>query len=300
MSAWIDGEILPIKDVRISPLAHSMHYGTGVFEGVRCYAQEGGGGGAFRLRDHLERLHTSARIVGYEVPWSVEDLTRATVETLKVNEMDAGYIRPLVWLGDGGMGVAGKDNTVHTMIMVWPWGAYLGEEGLKHGIRTQITSYERPTNNASAQRAKVTGQYVTSFMAKRQAMAQGFDEALMLDRGGNVVEGTGENLFVCLDGNLVTTPDASPILLGITRDTVITLARDLDIPVCMEEFSRTDMYRAEEAFLCGTAAEITPIREVDGRPLGESPGPVTRALQETYLSLVRGIGPRASEWITPV
>ena len=298
--AWLDGELKPLQDIRVSPLAHSLHYGTGVFEGIRCYTQPDGGGGVFRLRDHLERLHRSARILGYEIPWSADKLIAATLETLKANGMTGAYIRPLVWLGEGGMGVAGGDNSVHTMIAVWHWGAYLGEEGMKRGIRTQIASYERATGNASAQRAKVTGQYVTSFMAKRQAKALGFDEALLLDRDGNLVEGTGENLFLGRNGELITTPDSSPILLGITRDTVMTLATDLDIPVRTERFSRTDLYGADEAFLCGTAAEVTPIREVDSRLMKESPGPLTRAIQETYLALVRGVGPRVGEWITRV
>ena len=296
--AWIDGELLPIQEVRVSPLSHSLHYGTGIFEGIRSYEQESGGGGVFRLQDHLARLERSARVLGYDIPYTVEQLEAATLDTLRANRMSAAYIRPLVWLGEGAMGVAGGGNPVHTMIAVWPWGAYLGEEGMRHGIKTQIASYERPTGNACAQRAKITGQYVISFMAKRQARELGMDEGLLLDRDGYLAEATGENLFAAKNGLVATAPDASPILHGITRNTVLTLLGDLGFAVKLERFARTDLYAADEAFLCGTAAEVTPIRSVDGRAMKESPGPVTRALQETYLALVRGNGERAAEWIT--
>ena len=296
--AWYDGELLPVQEIRVSALSHTLHYGTGVFEGIRAYDQADGGGGIFRLREHMQRLVMSTRILGYEVPYGVEQLEAATIQTLKANGMTAGYIRPLVWLDEGGMGVAGGDNPVRTMIAVWPWGAYLGEEGLRRGIRTQLTSYERATGNASASRAKITGQYVTSFMAKRQALALGLDEGLLLDRDGYLAEGCGENLFAARDGVVATAPDASPILHGITRDTVLTLMEDMDLTVRFERFTRADLYAADEAFLTGTAAEVTPIREVDGRKLTESPGPVTRALQEAYRGVITGRGARAQEWVT--
>jgi branched-chain amino acid aminotransferase len=198
------------------------------------------------------------------------------------------------------MGVAGGGNPVHTMIAVWHWGAYLGDDGVKHGIRVHIASFERSTANAAAQRAKVCGQYVTSFMAKRQAKALGVDESILLDRDGYLSEATGENLFVHTRGALYTAPDDSPILLGITRDTVITLCEDLGVEVRKERFARGALYAADEAFLCGTAAEVTPIRTVDGRDLPQSPGPKTRAIQEAYLALVRGCGERAEQWVTRV
>jgi branched-chain amino acid aminotransferase len=298
--AWLDGDILPVQEIRVSPLAHSLHYGTGVFEGIRCYTQEAGGGGLFRLQDHLARFFDSARILGYEIPYSAEELTRAAREVLRRNAMDTAYVRPLAWLGEGQMGVAGGANPVHVMIAVWHWGAYLGEEGMRRGIRVHISSYERSTANASAQRAKITGQYVTSFMAKREARALGLDESLLLDRDGYLSEASGENLFIVLRGVLCTAPDASPILHGITRDTVLLLAGDLGIPVRLERFARGALYAADEAFLTGTAAEVTPIREVGGRALKASPGPVTSAIQETYLALVRGKGARAAQWITRV
>ncbi len=298
--AWIDGEIVPVQEIRVSPLAHSLHYGTGAFEGIRCYAQEGGGGGVFRLREHVRRLRSSTAILGYEVPWSEDELVDAVLATLRANDMDSAYIRPLVWLGEGGMGVAGGDNPVRTMVAVWHWGAYLGEDGMRNGIRVQITSYERATGNALAQRAKISGQYITSFMAKHQVKRLGLDEGLLLDRDGYLAEATGENLFIAKDGVLLTAPDESPILHGITRDSILTLARDMGLDVEFGRFARTDLYDADEAFLTGTAAEVTPIREVDGRTLRESPGPMTRALQETYLALVRGRGERAKEWVTRV
>ena len=298
--AWFDGEIGPVQEIRVSPLAHSLHYGTGAFEGIRCYRQDSGGGGVFRLGDHMHRLEHSVRLLGYELPWTCEQLEAATLDTLAANGMDEGYIRPLVWLGEGQMGVAGGNNPVHTMIAVWPWGAYLGEDGMKRGIRTLITGYERSTGNASAMRAKVTGQYVTSFMAKRQVQAMGLQEGLLLDRDGFLCEATGENLFIVVDGRIVTAPDESAILHGITRETIVTLARDQGHTVEFARFGRTDLYGADEAFLTGTAAEVTPIREVDGRALRQSPGPITKAIQDAYLGVVRGRGERAGEWITPV
>ncbi|MFQ5505530.1 MAG: branched-chain amino acid transaminase [Planctomycetota bacterium] len=296
--AWHDGKIQPVQDIRVSALSHSLHYGTGAFEGIRSYEQHGGGGGVFRLEDHLSRLLTSVRILGYEIPWTKEQLIQATFDTLRANKMSSAYIRPLVWLGEGSMGVAGGGNPVHTMIAVWAWGAYLGEEGLKHGIRVLITAHERSTGNSSAMRAKVTGQYVTSFMAKRQVTRLGVDEGLLLDRDGYLCEGTGENLFMVQGGVLITPPDESSILHGITRDSVLTLARDFGIPQRFERFARSDLYSADEAFLSGTAAELTPIREVDGKELLSSPGPITRKLQSAYLDVVRGRGERASGWVS--
>ena len=299
-TAWFDGRLMPTDEVQVSPLAHSLHYGTGVFEGIRAYEQVGGGGGIFRLHEHMQRLEDSARVLGYELPFDVEHTCAAACEVLRANGMTHGYLRPLAWLGAGGMGVAGGDNPVHVMIVTWPWGAYLGEEGMRHGIRTTITGFERATGNAVANRAKVTGQYVSTFMAKRQVQAAGFDEGIVLDRDGYLAEGTGENLFLVHGGRIITPPADSSILVGLTRDTLLTLAADQSIEVVERRVGRSDLYVADEAFLSGTAAEVTPIREVDGRLLRQSPGPVTELLQRTYLELVRGVGERAAEWITPV
>ncbi|MCA8968571.1 MAG: branched-chain amino acid transaminase [Planctomycetes bacterium] len=298
--AWFDGEIRNLQEIRVSPLAHALHYGTGAFEGIRCYRQASGRGGVFRLREHMERLSTSCRILGVSIPYDTVTLCEATLETLRANSFDAAYIRPLVFMGEGAMGVAGGDNPIHTLIAVWQWGSYLGDDGMKHGIKTLITSYERTTGNAAPIRGKLTGQYIQSFMAKRQVRALGIDEGLLIDRDGYLSEATGENLFVVVDGTIFTAPDSSPILHGITRDTVLTIAADLKIPVRLERFGRSELYRADEAFLSGTAAEITPVRAVDDRTLRVSPGPVTKAIQSTYLELVRGNGPRATEWITEV
>ena len=298
--AWFDGEILPLDEIRVSPLSHSLHYGTGVFEGIRAYEQASGGGGVFRLKEHLSRMFDSSRILGYEIPYDLDQLVQASLETLAANNMTEGYLRPLVWLGEGALGLAGGDNPVHTFIAGWPWGAYLGEEGLEHGIRAMITSYERTAGNASAIRAKVTGQYVTSFMAKRMVLAMGLDEGLLLDRDGYLCEATGENLFMVRNGVLYTAPDDSAILQGITRDCILTLAKEEHIVINMERFTRTDLYSAEEAFLTGTAAEVTPIREVDTRPFEQCPGPVTLKLQHAYMDLVTGKHELSSYWITPI
>jgi branched-chain amino acid aminotransferase len=298
--AWIDGELRPVRDARISLLTHALHYGTGVFEGIRCYPQAGGGGGVFRLREHMDRIVDSANVVGLDLPHDSDDLCVATLEVLKTNRMDSAYIRPIVWLGEGAMGVAGGANPVHTAIIVWEWGCYLGENALQEGIRVAITGHERPTGNAAPIRAKATGQYVASYMAKRMALSLGVSEALLLDRDGYLAEGSGENLFLVSEGTLITPPDDSPILHGITRATVARLAADLGIPFRFSRPARGDLYAADEAFLTGTAAELTPIREVDGRRLRHARGPVTTCLQEAFLDTVHGRGARSAEWVTPV
>lgn len=299
---WFDGELVPARDARVSLLTHALHYGTGVFEGIRCYPQEGGGGGVFRLREHMDRLVRSAEILGIELSYESDELCIAALEVLVRNELEEAYVRPIAWMGAGAMGVAGGDNPVHAAVMAWPWGRYLGDDALNEGIAVAITGHERPTGNAAPVRAKVTGQYVGSYMAKRAALARGVSEALVLDRDGYVAEGAGENLFVVTGGRLKTPPDESPILLGITRATVLELARDLGIPVDYSRVARGDLYSADEAFFTGTAAELTPIREIDGRPLKHARGPLTGALQDAYLDVVHGRGrhpERVNEWVTP-
>jgi branched-chain amino acid aminotransferase len=296
--AWFNGELMPVQDIRVSALSHTLHYGTGIFEGIRCYRQESGGGGVFRLGCHLNRLHQSARILGIEVPWTVEQLTEATRAAIKANKLDECYVRPLVWLDEGSMGVGGGNNKVQTMVAVWKWGAYLGSD-VNQGIKTMISGFER-AGPAAAIRAKVTGQYVVGFMAKRTARALGFDEALLLDRDGYLAEGSGENLFLVRNGKLLTAPDESPILHGITRDTVTVLAQEMGLTVEFRRFGRSYIYSADEAFFTGTAAEITPIRVVDDRHMPSSPGPVTKRLRETYLALVRGKHERSAKWVTAV
>lgn len=298
--AWFDGKILPIQDIRISPLSHALHYGTGVFEGIRAYEQKAGGGGIFRLKEHIDRMIDSAAVLGLELRYDRAELTAACRETLKANEMKEGYLRPLAWLGEGGMGVAGKNCPTHTMIATWPWGAYLGDEGMRKGIRAITSSYERISPNAGAKNAKLTGAYFVGFMAKRNVLALGMEEAILLDRDGYLTEGSGENLFVVKNGRVITTPTSSPILPGITRNTMLALCKDRGIEVEEARFTRSEIYAADEVFMVGTAAEVTPIREIDGRPVRKAPGEITQALQKEYLQLVRGDHPRAKEWITPV
>jgi branched-chain amino acid aminotransferase len=298
--AWFDGKIQPVQDIRVSPLSHALHYGTGVFEGIRAYEQEGGGGGIFRLKEHIDRLIDSASVLGLELSYDRDQLMEACRETLKANDMKEGYLRPLAWLGEGGMGVAGANCPTHVMIATWPWGAYLGDEGMRKGIRVITSSYERIGPNAGAKNAKLTGAYFVGFMAKRNVLALGMDEAILLDRDGYLTEGSGENLFVVKNGKVITTPTSSPILPGITRNTVMTLCHDHNIPLEEARFTRSEIYAADEVFMVGTAAEVTPIREIDGRPVRTAPGEITQTLQKEYLQLVRGGHVRAKEWITPV
>jgi len=295
---WMDGALVPFADAKIHVLSHTLHYGLGVFEGIRCYKQTGGGGGIFRLRDHIRRLYESAKMCLIDLQWAPEQLEAACVDTLRANDMDEAYIRPIVFYGMGAMGLGARNNPVHVAVAVWEWGAYLGREGLDNGIRACTSSFTRHHVNANLQRAKVNGQYVNSVLARYEANANGFDEAIMLDPRGYVAEGTGENLFVIRDGE-VKTPPVMNILAGITRDTAIAILRRHDVPLYEGQFGRDALYTADEVFLTGTAAEITPIREVDHRKVGR-PGPVTRMVQENYLAGVRGEIDWMKHWITQV
>ncbi len=297
---WMDGELVPFDEARVHVLSHTLHYGLGVFEGIRCYRQPGGGGGIFRLQAHLRRLLDSARMCRIALPYGLDDLAAACRETLRANRLEEAYIRPLVFLGAGEMGLGARSNPVHTVIAVWAWGAYLGEEGLARGIRVGTSSFARHHPNAALQRAKVVGHYVNSILARYEANDLGFDEAILLDANGLVAEGTGENLFVVRDGR-VSTPPAVNILGGITRDTVLHILRREGIEVVEQPFGRDAVYAADEVFMTGTAAEVTPVREVDHRTIGEgSPGPITRMVQETYRLGVRGQVDWMRDWITPV
>jgi branched-chain amino acid aminotransferase len=296
---WIDGKLVAFDQARVHVLTHALHYGIGVFEGIRAYATADGASAVFRLREHIQRLHDSARIVLMEIPHGVEALAAACVETLKANRLAAGYIRPLSFFGAGSMGV-GAQNTVETIVAAWPWGAYLSEEGLQHGIRAKVSSFTRMHVNVQMVRAKISGQYVNSFLATREAALGGYEEAILLDTEGYVAEGSGENIFIVKDGVLQTPPLSSAVLAGITRDSVVRIARDLGVPVKEEKFTRDTMYLADELFMTGTAAEVTPVREVDNRRIGTGkPGPITRRVQETYFRAVRGEEPRYRDWLTP-
>ncbi|MBE9528345.1 MAG: branched-chain amino acid transaminase [Proteobacteria bacterium] len=294
---WMDGHLVDWAEANVHVMTHALHYGLGVFEGVRCYATKGGGGAIFRLEEHTERLFASAHIVMLDIPFTKEEINMAVVETLKANSLSEGYIRPIAFLGAGSMGLLPKDNPVNVAIAAWEWGAYLGDDGIKNGIRVRVSSYLRHHVNSTMTKAKITGSYVNSIMAKREAIESGYDEAIMLDTEGYVSEGSGENIFMVKDGVIKTTALTS-VLKGITRDSVMTILKDKGEVVREERFTRDELYTADEAFFTGTAAEITPIREVDGRVIGTGvPGPVTKGVQETYFKAVKGEDSRYEHWL---
>ncbi|MFQ5597799.1 MAG: branched-chain amino acid transaminase [Nitrospiria bacterium] len=297
---WMDGQLVPWKDATVHVLTHTLHYGLGVFEGIRCYKGRSGTA-IFRLKEHTERLFRSAKVVQLDIPYSQDQIADAIVETVRANELAEGYIRPLVYIGYGEMGLYAKGASIRISIAVWPWGTYLGEEGIRQGIRVRVSSFSRHHVNISLTRAKVCGYYVNSQLAKREAKETGFDEAVLLDTDGFVTEGPGENIFIVKKGVLKTTPMSSSILEGITRDTILQLARELEIEAVEERFTRDDLYLADEAFFTGTAAEVTPIREVDGRIIGDGrPGPVTQTLQNTFFDIVRGKVEARQGWLSYV
>lgn len=296
---WMNGSFVKWDDARVHILTHSLHYGTGVFEGIRCYKADSGPA-VFRLTEHVDRLFDSAHILQMEMPFTHEAVTEAILETIRVNKIDACYIRPLAYIGYGAMGVFPKENPVQVSIAVWPWGSYLGDEGIKNGIRVKISSYSRPHVNATMVRAKTTANYANSLLAKREALKDGYDEAVLLDTDGYVAEGSGENVFMVRKG-VIKTPPLTSILEGVTRDTVMQLAVEHGMGLVEERFTRDEFYVADEAFFTGTAAEITPIREVDNRTVGSGkPGPVTKALQAAFFDIVHGRDGRHAHWLTPV
>jgi branched-chain amino acid aminotransferase len=294
---WMDGDLVDWEEAKIHVLTHTFHYGLGVFEGIRCYQCHDGSSAVFRLKDHVDRLFDSALIAGIEIPFSREAMSEACKETLKANDLAEGYIRPIVFIGEGVMGVHPGDNPIRVSIITWPWGAYLGDGALKRGIRVKISSFTRYHVNVMMTKAKVCGGYVNSVLAKSEVVKAGYDEALMLDTEGYVSEGSGENLFIVRKGEIKTTPLTS-ILEGITRNSVMRIAGDLGFEVKEQKFTRDELYTAQEAFFTGTAAEITPIREVDDRSIGEGvPGPMTRKLQGVFFDAVRGKSPQYVEWL---
>jgi len=296
---WLDGELLPWREARVHVLTHTLHYGLGAFEGIRCYRRADGRSGVFRLQEHVDRLFLSAHICTIEPPFTREQITAACLETLRRNRMQEGYLRPLVFLGDPLMGLGSRANPVRVAVAAFSWGSYLGDQGLRDGIRAKVSSFTRSGVNSSMSKGKICGQYVNSILAKREAVTAGFDEAIMLDPQGYVAEATGENIFMVHAGRIYTPPLSSPILWGLTRDTVLRLARAADLEVVEAVFTRDQLYIADEVFLTGTAAELTPVREVDGRRVGSgTPGPVTRQLQEAYFDAVKGGEPRYPEWVT--
>jgi branched-chain amino acid aminotransferase len=295
---WIDGNFINFDDANVHILTHTIHYGLGVFEGIRCYLCHDGRSAIFRLREHIDRLFNSAKIAFLDIPHSRDTVMEACKETLRVNGLKEGYIRPLVWVGHGVMGIYPGNNPVHTAIIVWPWGAYLGEEGLQKGIRVKISSFVRCHVNSMMSKAKICGNYVNSVLAKREVMKMGYDEALLLDTEGYVSEGSGENIFIINNGIIKTTPLTS-ILGGITRDAVMAIARDLGYEVVEQRFTRDELYCADEVFFTGTAAEITPIREVDDRPIGPGHrGPITKELQDAFFDVVKGRKAKYEGWLS--
>ena len=283
---WMNGEFVAWEDAKVHVLTHGLHYGTGVFEGVRAY-ETPRGTGIFRHRDHIDRLFDSAAMYHMEIPYSKEEIRAATHETIARNGLRSCYIRPLVFRGAGPMGLYPKDNPVDVAIAVWPWGAYLGEAALEHGVSCKVSSFRRIGPNTLPPTAKATGQYINSVLAKLESSRAGFDEAILLNEEGYVADGSGENIFIVRDGVLHTPPTTASCLPGITRDTVIRIAHTLGYEVREVNLVRTDLYFADEAFLCGTAAEVTPVASVDGHEIGGR-GPVTKAVQDTFFAIVAG------------
>ncbi|MBF8302422.1 MAG: branched-chain amino acid aminotransferase [Candidatus Dadabacteria bacterium] len=294
---WFDGKLVPWNEAKVHVLTHTLHYGLGVFEGVRAYECHDGRAAAFRLTDHINRLYSSARIAQINIPFSKEEMRKAIFDLLIVNRFKEAYIRPIAFIGDGAMGVHPRNNPIRVAIAAYPWGAYLGDEAVTKGIRAKIASYTRMHVNTFMTKAKISGNYVNSVMAKLEVTSLGFDEAIMLDTEGYVSEGSGENIFIVRNGTLKT-PSLTSILEGITRNSTMEIALDEGLQVVTERFTRDELYIADEAFLTGTAAEITPIREVDGRTIGDGvPGPVTSRLQERFFDVVRGKDEKFINWL---
>ncbi len=297
---WLDGKLVPWNEATVHVLTHTLHYGVGVFEGIRSYEQPNGGG-VFRLPEHIDRLLMSARMCLIDTPYTRDQLVQACVDTLRQNGLRGAYLRPLVFLGDGAMGLGATEMPVRVAIATYVWGTYLGEEGVRRGIRAKVSSFARASLQSSLLKAKVCGQYVNSVLAKREVVKGGYDEAILLDSTGQVAEASGENIFAVIRGRLLTPPLSAAILDGITRDSVLTLAHDLGIPADERPLSRDQLYMADEVFLTGTAAEITPVREIDDRTIGTGqPGPITQRLQATFHEAVRGQLQPYQRWITPV
>jgi len=295
---WMNGEFVAWDDAQVHVLSHGLHYGTGVFEGIRCYETDRGPA-VFRHQDHLRRLEQSAELFYLSLGRSREELREATHELIRRNGLSSCYIRPLAFRGYGEMGLYAQTAPVEVMIAVWPWGSYLGDEGKRNGIRAKVSSWRRLSPAGLIPHAKASGQYLNSILAKNEAAQSGFDEAILLDERGLVCEGSGENIFIVRDGQLLTPGQTSSILDGISRKSVIQIAKDLGYPVVEREIARAELYIADEVFLCGTAAELVPVREIDGHDLGE-PGEATRLIQTKFEDALHGRAPEYSEWLDPV
>ena len=298
---WLEGAFVDWDDAKVHLLTHTLHYGLGAFEGIRAYKRFDGKTYIFRLKEHIDRLLDTCKLIVMKPAFSHAEISQACADTLRENEMVDGYLRPMVYLGDGAMGVYAPDNPVRTTVIAWRWGAYLGNGAVENGVRAKISSWARHHIHVSLAKGKIMGQYTNSTLAKREAKMAGYDEAILMDVAGYVSEGSGENLFIVKKGRLITPPLAASILEGVTRDTVLTLAREEGIPVSEEMITRDQLYLADEAFFMGTAAEISPIREVDNRALGEGGvGPITKRLQARFFDVVKGADNSHPEWLTLV
>ena len=297
---WMDGQMVEWRDAKIHVLTHTLHYGCGAFEGVRAYKTDKGTA-IFRLKEHTERLFNSAKILRMPITFTQQELMQAQLDVVKANNLESCYLRPLVWLGSEKLGVSPKGAKVHAMVAAWAWGAYLGEEGLKRGIRVKTSSYTRHHVNITMTQAKAVSNYTNSILANMEATDDGYDEAMLLDASGFVSEGAGENLFV-IKGGVVYTPDLSAgALNGITRNTVFHICRDLGLSLVEKRITRDEVYIADEAFFTGTAAEVTPIRELDRVEIGHgSRGPITEKIQAAFFDIVNGRNPKYAEWLTAV
>ena len=296
---WFDGKLIPWREATVHVLTHTLHYGTGCFEGVRAYHADQGTA-IFRLDKHTERLFNSAKILGMEIPFSKDELNAAQIAAVKENNLDSAYLRPMCFYGAEGIGLRADNLKVHTMVAAWEWGAYLGKEALEKGIRIKTSSFTRHHVNITMCKAKANGNYMNSTQALQEALRDGYDEALLLDVDGFVAEGSGENIFIVRDG-VIYTPELTSALEGITRETIMALAADIGVEVVSKRITRDEVYIADEAFFTGTAAEVTPIRELDGRSIGcGSRGPITEKLQAMYFDLVHGRIEKYMDWLTIV
>jgi branched-chain amino acid aminotransferase len=297
---WLDGKLVDWEDAKVHVLVHALHYGTAYFEGIRCYALADGRSAVFRLLEHLRRFADSGKILGFPLPYSTAALEQATLEVIRLNKLKECYIRPLAFLGLGEMGLYAPNNPVNVCIAVWPWGAYLGDEGLQNGIRAKVSSFTRHHVNVMMTKSKAAGNYVNSVLAKSEVKNAGYDEAIMLDAEGYISEASGENIFIVRDRKVKTTPLTS-ILPGITRDSIVAITRDKGYEVVEERFTRDELYVADEAFFTGTAAELTPIREVDDRQIGAGRrGPVTADIQQAFFDVIKGKDAKYQKWLTYV
>lgn len=297
---WMDGQLVDWRDAKIHVLTHTLHYGCGAFEGVRAY-KTAQGTAIFRLQEHTERFFNSAKILRMKLPFTKEQVNEAQRQVIRENKLESGYIRPLTWVGSEKLGVSPKGNTIHVMVAAWAWGAYLGDEGMKRGIRVKTSSYTRHHVNITMTQAKAVSNYTNSILANMEATEEGYDEALLLDSAGFVSEGAGENIFV-IKGGVIYTPDLSAgALNGITRNTVFHIAKDLGLEIVQKRITRDEIYIADEAFFTGTAAEVTPIRELDRIEIGAgSRGPITEKIQTAFFDIVGGRNPKYAHWLTPV